>query len=47
MSVSLTKFVCKQRLPLDGVSALSDLSAAVTQVETDFPRDAMVWISNL
>lgn len=43
----ITKFVCEQRLALDGVSALSDLSAAVSQVETDFPGDAMVWISNL
>lgn len=38
----VTEFVCEQRLALDGVSALSDLSAAVSQVETDFPGDAMV-----
>lgn len=38
----ITQFVCEQRLALDGVSALSDLSAAVAQVETDFPGDAMV-----
>lgn len=43
----VTKFVCEQRLALDGVSALSDLSAAVAEVETDFPGDAMVRISNL
>lgn len=42
MAALLTKFVCEQCLALDGVSALSDLSAAVSQVETDFPRDAMV-----
>lgn len=38
----VTKFVCKQRLALDGVSALSELPAAVPQVETDFPGDAVV-----
>lgn len=38
----ITKFICEQCLALDGVSALSYLSAAVTQVETDFPRDAMI-----
>lgn len=38
----VTKFVCEQRLALDGVSALSNLSAAVAQVETDFPGDAVV-----
>lgn len=38
----LTEFVCEQRPALDGVSALSDRSAAVAQVETDFPGDAMV-----
>lgn len=43
----VTELVCEQRLALDGVSALSDLSAAVAQVETDFPGDAMVRISNL
>lgn len=43
----LTKFVCEQRLALDGVPALSDLPAAVAQVKTDFPWDAMVWISDL
>lgn len=41
----ITKFICEQCLALDGVSALSDLSTAVAQVEADFPRDAMVWIS--
>lgn len=38
----ITKFICEQCLALDGVSALSDLSAAVSQVETDFPGDAVV-----
>lgn len=42
----VTQLVREQRLALDGVSALSDLSAAVAQVETDFPGDAMVRISN-
>lgn len=42
----LTKFVCKQCLALDGISTLSDLSAAVPQVKADFPGDAMIWISN-
>lgn len=43
---NLTKFVCKQCLALDGISTLSDLSAAVPQVKADFPGDAMIWISN-
>lgn len=43
----ITELVCEQRLALDGVSALSDLSAAVAQVETDFPGDAVVWVSSL
>lgn len=43
----LTEFVREQRLALDGVSALSDLPTAVSQVKTDFPRDAMVRVSHL
>lgn len=42
----ISKFVCKQCLALDGISTLSDLSAAVPQVKADFPGDAMIWISN-
>lgn len=42
----VTQFVRKQRLALDGVPALSDLSAAVAQVEADFPGDAVIRISN-
>lgn len=42
MQPLLTKFICEQCLALDGVSALSDLSAAVAQVEADFPGNAMV-----
>jgi len=38
----ITEFVCDQCLALDGVSTLSDLSAAVAKVKTDFPGDAMV-----
>lgn len=38
----ITELVCEQCLALDGVSALSDLSAAVAQVETDFPGYAVV-----
>lgn len=43
----LTEFVREQRLALDGVPALRHLPAAVAQVEADFPRDAMVRISDL
>lgn len=47
-SLSLhTEFICEQCFALNGVSALSDLSAAVAQVKTDFPLDAMVRIPNL
>lgn len=38
----VTKFICEQCLALDGVSTLSDLSAAISQVEPDLPGDAMV-----
>lgn len=47
MITLLTEFVREQRLALDGVSALSDLPAAVPQVKTDFPGDAMVPLSHL
>lgn len=47
MVTLLTEFVGEQRLALDGVSALSDLPAAVSQVKTDFPGDAMVRVSHL
>lgn len=42
----VTKFICEQCLALDGVPALGYLSAAVAEVETDFPGDTMVGISN-
>lgn len=38
----ITKFIREENLALNGVSALSNLPAAVTQVETDFPGYAMV-----
>lgn len=47
MVTRLTEFIREQRLALDGVSALSDLPAAVSQVKTDFPGDAMVRLSHL
>lgn len=47
MAVRLTELVCEQCLALDRVSALGYLSTAVSQVEADFPGDAVVWISNL
>lgn len=47
MVTLLTELVREQRLALDGVSALSDLPAAVSQVKTDFPGDAMVRVSHL
>lgn len=47
MVTLLTEFIREQRLALDGVSALSDLPAAVAQVKTHFPGDAMVWVSHL
>lgn len=46
MVTSLTEFVREQRLALDGVSALSDLPAAVSQVKADFPGDVMVRVSH-
>lgn len=39
---NVTQLVREQRLALDGVSALGDLPAAVSQVEADFPGDAVV-----
>lgn len=47
MTSSFTEFVRDQSLSLDGVSALSNLSAAVAEVETDLPGDALVCIFNL
>lgn len=47
MVILLTKFVSEQRLALDGVSALSDLPTAVSQVKTHFPGNAMVRVSHL
>lgn len=47
MVTLLTEFICEQRLALDGVSALRDLPAAVSQVKTDFPGDAVVRVSHL
>lgn len=44
---SLTQFVRQQRLALDGVSALTDLPAAVAQIEADFPWNAVVRVSDL
>lgn len=43
----LTELIREQRLALDGVSALSDLPAAVSQVKTDLPGDAVVRVSHL
>lgn len=40
----LTKFVREQRLALDGVPALSDLPAAVAQVEANLPGNAAAAI---
>lgn len=42
MAPLFTKFIREENLALNGVSALSNLAAAVTQVETDLPGDAMV-----
>lgn len=38
----ISELVCKQCLALDRVSALGYLSTAVSQVEADFPGDAVV-----
>lgn len=40
----LTQLVREQRLALDGVPALSDLPAAVAQVEANLPGDAAAAI---
>lgn len=42
-----TKFVSKEALPLDGVPALGDLPAAVSQVEFDFPGDGVFGFPGL
>jgi hypothetical protein len=40
----LTKLVCQQGFALDGVPTLGHLTAAVTQVETNLPGDAVVQV---
>lgn len=39
---NITEFVCEQCLALNGVPALGDLPAAVSQVEADFPGNAVI-----
>lgn len=44
---TFTKFVSEEALPLDGVSALGDLPAAVAQVELDFPCYGVIGFPRL
>lgn len=41
---NISKFICEQYFALNGVSTLIYLPAAVSQVETDFPGDVMIWV---
>lgn len=43
----VAQLIGEQRLALDGVPALSDLPAAVAQVKTDLPRNAVVGVPGL